>query len=58
MATNGAVADSAKSSATGSPAPGQEVNNNTGGTEPAGGENKVKSEKERMIPTETSPCLI
>lgn len=52
MATNAAVIDSAKPSATGSPAPGQDVGSKIGAVEVAGGEKKVKSEKERMAPRE------
>ena len=46
MASNAAVVESAKSSATGSPAPAQEANNNAGTAEVAGGDKKVKTEKE------------
>ena len=53
MASNAAVADSTKSSATGSPGPGQDANNKAGAAGAAGGEKKVKSEKECMFAQKT-----
>ena len=46
MASNIAVVDSAKASVTGSPAPPQEADNKSGAAEAAGGEKKVKTEKD------------
>jgi hypothetical protein len=52
MASNSAAADPTKPSATAS-APGQDVRNKAGAAETAGGEKKVKSEKECMFAQET-----
>jgi hypothetical protein len=54
MATNAAVAESAKSSITRSHTPGQDLNGKIE-AEVAGGEKKVKSEKERMAPQRLKP---
>jgi hypothetical protein len=55
MATNAAVAESAKSSITGSHTPGQDLRTAKIEAEVAGGEKKVKSEKERMAPQRSKP---
>lgn len=55
MATNAAIADPAKPTTTASPAPAQDVAGKAGTSEVAGGEKKVKTEKECMIPHHGGP---
>lgn len=50
MATNADVADSTKSSAAASSAPAQDLAGKAGAAEVAGGEKKVKTEKECKMP--------
>lgn len=50
MTTNAAIADSTKSTESASPAPAQDSSVKAGAAEATGGDKKVKTEKECMIP--------